>query len=320
MLIECTLEVFHAGLVVGIQDLGGAGLSCATSELASAGDGGMHIVLDAVPLRAEGMTPAEILSSESQERMCAVVTPDKVDAFLAVCAKWEVQADVIGEVTDGDRLTIEFQGETVLDVPPRSVAHDGPVYRPPGRPPGLAGCVAGQHLCVAGPARRPTELGELILTMIASPNLCSRGWVTDQYDRYVRGNTVLAQPADAGHRPGRREPRQAAPERGLAMATDCNGRYTMLDPYAGGQLALAEAYRNVVTTGAAPLAVTDCLNFGYPEDPGVMWQLRAGHPRHRRRLRAARDPRHRRQCQPLQPDRRGEHPAHPGGRRARRHR
>ena len=110
VLIECTLEVFHAGLVVGIQDLGGAGLSCATSELASAGDGGMHIVLDNVPLRAEGMTPAEILSSESQERMCAVVTPDKVDAFLAVCAKWEVQADVIGEVTDGDRLTIEFAG------------------------------------------------------------------------------------------------------------------------------------------------------------------------------------------------------------------
>ena len=149
VLIECTLEVFHAGLVVGIQDLGGAGLSCATSELASAGDGGMHIVLDNVPLRAEGMTPAEILSSESQERMCAVVTPDKVDAFLAVCAKWEVQADVIGEVTDGDRLTIEFHGQQVLDVPPRSVAHDGPVYQRPGCPAGHAGCAAGQHLCGA---------------------------------------------------------------------------------------------------------------------------------------------------------------------------
>ncbi len=197
VLIECTLEVFHAGLVVGIQDLGGAGLSCATSELASAGDGGMHIVLDNVPLRAEGMTPAEILSSESQERMCAVVTPDKVDAFLTVCEKWEVQADVIGEVTDSGRLTIEFQGETVLDVPPRSVAHDGPVYhRPVARPESQDALQANTSASLP----RPTldQLGDLILTMIASPNLCSRGWVTDQYDRYVRGNTVLAQPADAG--------------------------------------------------------------------------------------------------------------------------
>ncbi len=270
VLIECTLEVFHAGLVVGIQDLGGAGLSCATSELASAGDGGMHIVLDNVPLRAEGMTPAEILSSESQERMCAVVTPDKVDDFLAVCEKWEVQADVIGEVTESGRLTIEFQGETVLDVPPRSVAHDGPVYHRPIARPDFQDALQAN---TSASLERPTvdQLGDLILTMIASPNLCSRAWVTDQYDRYVRGNTVLAQPADAGII--RVAETEDGPERGLAMATDCNGRYTMLDPYAGGQLALAEAYRNVVTTGAAPLAVTDCLNFGNPEDPSVMWQL-----------------------------------------------
>ncbi len=271
VLIECTLEVFAAGLVVGIQDLGGAGLSCATSELASAGDGGMHIVLDNVPLRAEGMTPAEILSSESQERMCAVVTPDKVDAFLAVCAKWEVQADVIGEVSDSDRLTIEFHGETVLDVPPRSVAHNGPVYRRPvQRPDTQDALLANTSASLARPS--VDELGALVLRMVASPNLCSRGWVTDQYDRYVRGDTVLAQPADAGIiRVGESE--NGSPVRGLAMATDCNGRYTLLDPYTGGQLALAEAYRNVVTTGAVPLAVTDCLNFGSPEDPAVMWQL-----------------------------------------------
>src|SRR5206468_7361517 len=131
VLIECCLELFHAGLVVGIQDLGGAGLSCATSELASAGDGGMHIALDAVPLRASGMTPAEILSSESQERMCAVVTPENVDAFMKVCRKWEVLATVIGEVTDGDRLQITWHDETVVDVPPRTVAHEGPVYQRP---------------------------------------------------------------------------------------------------------------------------------------------------------------------------------------------
>jgi len=271
VLIECTLEAFAAGLVVGIQDLGGAGLSCATSELASAGDGGMHIVLDAVPLRAEGMTPAEILSSESQERMCAIVTPGKVDHFLAVCAKWEVQADVIGEVTESDRLTIEFSGEIVLDVPPRSVAHDGPVYRRPvARPMAQDALQANTSDTLTRPAGG--ELGPLIRRMVAAPNLCSRSWVTDQYDRYVRGNTVLAQPADAGIIRVA-ETDSGRPERGLAMATDCNGRYTMLDPYAGGQLALAEAYRNVVTTGAVPLAVTDCLNFGSPEDPAVMWQL-----------------------------------------------
>ena len=135
VLIECCLELYAAGLVIGIQDLGGAGLSCATSELASAGDGGMAIELDTVPLRAKDMTPAEILSSESQERMCAVVAPENVDAFMAVCRKWEVLATTIGEVTDGDRLQITWHGETVVDVPPRTVAHEGPVYqRPVARP------------------------------------------------------------------------------------------------------------------------------------------------------------------------------------------
>ena len=275
VLIECTLEVFHAGLVVGIQDLGGAGLSCATSELAAAGDGGMHVELDAVPLRAEGMTAAEILSSESQERMCAVVTPDKVDAFLAVCAKWDVQADVIGEVTETGRLVIDFQGETVVDVPPRTVAHEGPVYeRPLARPDWQDALQADTAATLARP--QLSELRELILRMVASPNLCARNWVTDQYDRYVRGNTVLAQPADAGIvRVAESYGADAGdgPERGVAMATDCNGRYTQLDPYAGAQLALAEAYRNVVTTGAVPIAVTNCLNFGSPEDPAVMWQF-----------------------------------------------
>ncbi len=268
VLIECTLEAYAADLVVGIQDLGGAGLSCATSELASAGDGGMHVWLDRVPLRAEGMTPAEILSSESQERMCAVVTPDKVDAFLAVCARWEVQADVIGEVTETGRLVITFHDEVVVDVPPRTVAHEGPVYRRPLRRPDTQDAlVANGTAGLARPAT-PDELRALILTMIASPNLCSRGWVTDQYDRYVRGNTVLAQPADAGIVRISDES-----DLGVAMATDCNSRFTALDPYAGAQLALAEAYRNVATTGAKPIAVTNCLNFGSPEDPAVMWQF-----------------------------------------------
>src|SRR5687768_458762 len=195
VLIECSLELFEKGIVVGIQDLGGAGLSCATSELASAGDGGMHVWLDRVPLRATGMTPAEILSSESQERMCAVVEPANVEAFMEVCRKWDVIATEIGEVTDGDRLVITYHDEVVVDVPPRTVAHEGPVYhRPIQRP-------ADQDELQADTPdslERPDDLLELIKTMAASPNLASRKWVTQQYDRYVRGNTVLAQPSDGG--------------------------------------------------------------------------------------------------------------------------
>ncbi|WP_279106381.1 AIR synthase-related protein, partial [Gordonia paraffinivorans] len=259
---------YKAGLVVGIQDLGGAGLSCATSELAAAGDGGMHIDLEKVPTRAEGMTPAEVLSSESQERMCAVVKPENVDAFLEVCRKWEVLATVIGEVTDGDRLVIDWHGETVVDVPPRTVAHDGPVYeRPVARPEWQDTVIASTTEPLQRPST-PEKLRETLLQMLASPALCSRKFITEQYDRYVRGNTVLAEHADSGmiridERTGR----------GIALATDASGRYTFLDPYRGAQLALAEAYRNVAVSGATPRAVTNCLNFGSPEDPAVMWQF-----------------------------------------------
>ena len=268
VLIECCLELYHAGLVVGIQDLGGAGLSCATSELASAGDGGMKIELEKVPMRAVGMTPAEVLSSESQERMCAVVTPENVDAFLAVCRKWDVLATVIGEVTDGDNLVITWNGETVVDVPPRTVAHEGPVYeRPVARPDWQDGVVESTTEALQRPST-PDELRQTLLDMLESPALCSRKFITDQYDRYVRGNTVLAEHADSGviridEKTGR----------GIALATDASGRYTFLDPYRGAQLALVEAYRNVAASGATPRAVTNCLNFGSPEDPAVMWQF-----------------------------------------------
>ena len=263
LLIECSLELLHAGLVEGIQDLGGAGLSCATSEMASNGDGGMHVWLDRVPLRDASLTPEEILMSESQERMCAVVTPANRDAFLAICEKWGVTATVIGEVTDGDRLVIEWHGETVVDVPPRTVAHDGPVYeRPLAQPAELP---ARQAVPTTVDATDPAET---LLALLGSPNHGSKEWVTNQYDRYVRGNTVLAQPEDAGVI---RIDEESG--RGVAIATDCNARFVELDPYRGTQLALAEAYRNVSAAGAVPLAVTNCLNFGSPEDPAVMWQF-----------------------------------------------
>jgi phosphoribosylformylglycinamidine synthase len=268
VLIECCLDLFKAGVVAGIQDLGGAGLSCATSELASAGDGGMLIHLDRVPLRDSTLAPEEILMSESQERMMAVVRPDDLPAFLTVTTRWDVEASVLGEVTEGGRLVVLWHGETVVDVPPRSVAHDGPVYeRPMARPESLTRRQSHTPDRLPRP-QTDDELAALVLRMTGSPNLCSRAWVTDQYDRFVQGNTTLAMPDDAGVI-------RVDEESGLgvAIATDGNGRYGALDPYAGAQLALAEAYRNVGVAGARPLAVTDCLNFGSPEDPHVMWQF-----------------------------------------------
>ncbi|MEU5161815.1 phosphoribosylformylglycinamidine synthase subunit PurL [Streptomyces sp. NPDC020875] len=268
LLIECTLEIFAEKLVDGIQDLGGAGLSCATSELASAGSGGMRIDLDTVPLRDATLSPEEILMSESQERMCAIVEPGKVDRFLEICEKWDVIATVIGEVTEGERLEIFWHGEQIVDVPPRTVAHEGPVYeRPYARPEWQDALQADDAAKLPRPADA-AELREQVLRLVSSPNQASKAWVTDQYDRFVQGNTVLAQPEDAGMVRIDEETNL-----GVALATDGNGRYAKLDPYTGAQLALAEAYRNVAASGARPLAISDCLNFGSPEDPGVMWQF-----------------------------------------------
>ncbi|MCB0891681.1 MAG: phosphoribosylformylglycinamidine synthase II, partial [Propionibacteriaceae bacterium] len=251
-----------------IQDLGGAGLSCATSELASAGDGGMHVELDRVPLRDSTLAPEEILMSESQERMMAVVEPQDVAAFMAICAKWDVEAVVVGEVTDTGRLEIDWHGERVVDVPPRSVAHDGPTYeRPFARPDWQDDLQADAAETLPRPATGD-DLRKTLLTLAASPNLCDKSWITDQYDRYVRGNSVLAQPEDGGMLRIDEETGL-----GIALATDCNGRFAYLNPYLGAQLALCEAYRNVAVTGAEPVAITDCLNFGSPEDPSVMWQF-----------------------------------------------
>ncbi|SUY83883.1 phosphoribosylformylglycinamidine synthase II [Corynebacterium jeikeium] len=267
VLIECCLDLYRANVVVGIQDLGGAGLSCATAELASAGDGGMHINLDNVHLRAEGMTAAEILSSESQERMCAVVEPENVDAFMEICRKWDVLASDIGCVTDGEHLVIEHCGEIVVDASAHTMAEEGPVYeRPYERP------AEQDELNEPRGVELPEtsqEVRQQILDLAASPALCSREFITEQYDRYVRGNTVAAKDADAGVLRIDEET-----GRGIAVSTDASGRYARLDPRTGAQLALAEAYRNVSVTGATPVAVSNCLNFGSPEDPGVMWQFR----------------------------------------------
>jgi phosphoribosylformylglycinamidine synthase subunit PurL len=268
VLIECCLEIFAEDLVVGIQDLGAAGLSCATTELAAAGTGGMDVQLDLAPLRDATLVPEEILMSESQERMMAVVTPANVTRFFELCEKWDVTATVIGTVADTGRLRMTWHGETIVDVDPKTLAHQGPVYQRPYHRP-----VWQDELQAAVPdsLSRPKtgeELRETALRLLASPNLADKSWVVEQYDHRVRGNTVLAHGEDSGMLRLDEESNL-----GIALATDGNGRYTKLDPYTGAQLALAEAYRNVAATGAKPLAVTDCLNFGSPEDPEVMWQF-----------------------------------------------
>jgi phosphoribosylformylglycinamidine synthase subunit PurL len=268
VLIECCLELFAEDVVEGIQDLGAAGISCATSELAANGNSGMDIVLDHVLLRDETLTAEEILMSESQERMMAIVAPDKLERFLAITGKWDVETSVLGDVTDTGRLIISWRGETIVDVDPKTVAIDSPVYeRPYHRPSWLDG-VQSNVLKHSHHSSDLTTLRDQVMAVVSSPNLANPEWITNQYDRYVMGNTALSFPDDAGMI-------RVDEESGLgvALATDANGRYSYLDPYAGAQLALSEAYRNVAATGATPVAVSDCLNFGSPEDPEVMWQF-----------------------------------------------
>jgi len=267
VLIECSLEIFAEDLVVGIQDLGGAGLSCATSELASGGSGGMKVELDRVPLRDASLSPEEILMSESQERMCAIVEPKHIDRFLEICKKWDVTVTVIGEVTDGDRLEITWHGDLIVDVPPRTVAHEGPVYNRPLAKPDYIDRVNAEVIDVALPSTTE-EIKAAVLKLAATPNLADKSWVTSQYDRYVQGNTIQSQPDDSGM-----VRIDEKTHLGVAVATDANANWSYLNPYEGAKLALAEAARNIATAGAKPLAVTNCLNFGSPEDPGVMWQF-----------------------------------------------
>ena len=264
VLTECTLEMYERGLVVGVSDLGAAGFTCAISETAAAGGQGMRVVLDAVPLREASMQPAEVLSSESQERMLAIVEAAAVAQVLALCRRWGVLATVVGEVTATGRLVVDWRGETVVDVPPASLADEGPVYeRPLARP----WWQDERRDDAAETLPRPTDLRAEVLRLISAPNNASTKWLTDQYDRYVLHNTVLAMPEDAG------VVRITDEGLGVALSLDGPGRFAALDPYAGAQLALAEAARNVATTGAVPVAVTNCLNFGSPQDPAVMWQF-----------------------------------------------
>jgi len=265
-LIEACLALYDAGLVSGIQDLGGAGLTCATSETASRGGVGMDVDLSAVPLRMAGMTPPEIMTSESQERMLAIVAPDDLDAVLDLCQRWEVQANVVGTVTEGRRLRILDRpgGRVLADVPAASLHDDGPLYDRPRHPPADLDARRADD-----PARlpAPVDCGPALAAMLVDTT-----WVSSQYDHQLFLNTVEGPGGDAAvlHL---KAPGIAGTGKALAVSTDSNSRWCGLDPRGGTSLVVAEAVLNQACVGARPLAVVNCLNFGDPEHAEVMWQL-----------------------------------------------
>jgi phosphoribosylformylglycinamidine synthase len=262
LLLEACLEVMDRGLIVGIQDMGAAGLTCSTTEMAAKGGMGIVIDLDKVPQREEGMTPYEILLSESQERMLMVATPEKVPAVQEVFAKWDLDAPVIGEVVEGGRARMSFKGEVVVDIPVDAVvnlcpAYDRPIVPPP--PPPAAPVLESMP--------QPADLGDAFLSVLGSPTIADKEWVFRQYDHMVQVNTVALPGADAALF------RIKGTKAGLAMTLDGNGLYTRLDPRTGARIAVAEACRNLACVGARPIGVTNCLNFGNPEKPEVMGQF-----------------------------------------------
>jgi phosphoribosylformylglycinamidine synthase len=268
-LIEACLALFDADLVVGIQDLGGAGLCCATSEIAANGGLGMDVDVRTVPLREAGMVPAEIMTSESQERMLAIVEPGDLDEVLEVCRRWEILATVVGTVTSGGRLRIldgpDGSGSNVLaDVPAATLHDDAPRYRRPLQPPAD---LAARRADDSGRLPAPADCGAAVLAMLADTS-----WVWSQYDHQLFLNTVEGPGGDAAVL-RLKGPGLPPSRRGLALTTDSNSRWCALDPRRGTALLVAEAVLNVACVGARPLAVVNCLNFGNPEHPEVMWQL-----------------------------------------------
>jgi phosphoribosylformylglycinamidine synthase II len=261
--IEACLEMLDAGLLTGLQDLGGAGLTCATCETAERGGCGMDIDISKVPLREPGMEPIEIMMSESQERMFAICTEDNLEKVLGICSKWGLDATPLARVTEGDTLRLLMEGDVVAEVPASSLAR-GPEYHREEEKPDYV-----DELTAFDPGTLPPsdDLGVALLDLLGSPNICSRHWVYHQYDHMVRVNTVMLPGGDAAVL------RVKGVKTAIALTCDCNGRYCYLDPYTGAQIAMAESGRNLACTGARPVAITNCLNFGNPEKPGIFWQF-----------------------------------------------
>jgi len=267
LLLEATLEAIRSGFVVGIQDMGAAGITCSTSEMSAKGKCGMRIDLDKVPARETGMSAYELMLSESQERMLVVVQKGREKDVHEIFEKWDLHAEIIGEVIQEDRLIISYRGKLVADVPPETLVLGGgaPVYVREAREPEYIAEVRDLDISTL-PV--PDDLNKTLLELVGSPDIASKQWVYDQYDSMVRTNNVVLAGADAAVLYVKEG------NKGLSVKTDCNGRYVYLNPRRGGRIAVAEAARNVACTGAMPVAITNCLNFGNPYKPGVYWQFR----------------------------------------------
>jgi len=275
-LIEACLELLESGLLVGLGDLGAAGLTSAASEMASRAGMGLDIDVAKVPTLELGMRPFEIIVSESQERMLAVCTPERLDEVLAVCERWDMPATAIGEVTDSGNFVVKAGDDVYACIPARSLADDAPEYDPPYTEPAYVAELRGADLESLAHPEGPDDLGAALLRLLASSNIASRGWIAAQCalpdDAAVARETVVIAPGgDAGLLRVDASEGTGSSNRGIAASCDCNGRYIYLNPRRGAQIAVAEAARNVSCVGAKPAAITDCLNFGSPEKPEVYW-------------------------------------------------
>ncbi|MGE5215820.1 MAG: phosphoribosylformylglycinamidine synthase subunit PurL [Chloroflexota bacterium] len=264
LLLEACLELMEKDFIVGIQDMGAAGLTSSSAEMAGRGGCGVELNLSAVPLRESGMTPYEILLSESQERMLLVARQGTEAEIIKIFDKWDLDAVVVGRVTDDQQFRALWQGAEVARIPIRALTKDAPAYQRPAARPEYQDRV--QQLELAA-VKEPKDFGAALKQLLASPNIASKEWIYRQYDQFVRTNTLIASGADAA------VIRVKGTKKGLALTVDGNSRYCYLDPYIGGLIAVAEAARNLACVGARPIGLTDCLNFGSPENPAVMWQF-----------------------------------------------
>lgn len=267
LIMEATLEMIQKDCIVGIQDMGAAGITCSAAETAEKGGCGIELELDKTPLRENGMTPYEILLSESQERMLAIGKKGREQEVINICEKWDLNWAIFGRVTEGNKLKVNWEGETVAEIPVESLAagSGAPVYEREARRPEYLDSI--NHFDFEQ-LEQPKDLNVVLQKLLANPNIASMSWVYEQYDTMVRTNSVILPGSDAA------VIRIKSTNKALAMTTDCNGRYVYLNPRRGAQIAVAEAARNVVCTGAKPLAVTNCLNFGNPYKPESFWQFK----------------------------------------------
>ena len=261
LLIEASLELMATDMIVSIQDMGAAGLTCSTLEMASKGRMGVELILDDVPMREEGMTPYEIMLSESQERMLMVIKPGREDEAYAIMKKWGLSCATIGTMTDTGRMVLKMRGEVVCDIPVPPLADDAPVYDRPYTLTPPRDVIAPEQV------EAPADLGQALAALIGSPDLCSKRWIWTQYDHMVMNDTIARPGGDAA------VVRVHGTNKSIAITTDCTPRYVYADPAMGGKQAVTESWRNLISVGAEPLAITDCLNFGNPQKPEIMGQI-----------------------------------------------